>query len=125
MSDQFEETVDEYARLINSVRVGVVSFMMIHISQTDFPPSQQLAFSSRIRTFHTWKMSESDLYRTKQTHERNRVQGRIPPDRLSYSLSQIAEVTWSNVLGLRILLMVHDRYSNKKKRRNAGHRNRN
>ena len=43
-------------------------------------------------------MSESDLFRTKQQHERNRVQGRIPADRLGYSLSQIAEVTWSNVL---------------------------
>ena len=39
-------------------------------------------------------MSESDLFRTKQTHERNRVQGRIPTDRLGYSLSQIAEVKW-------------------------------
>jgi len=63
-------TVDEYTRLINSVR---------------------LAFSSRIRTFHAWKFSESDLLRTKQTHEKNRVQGRIPADRLGYSLSQIAE----------------------------------
>ena len=37
-------------------------------------------------------MSEGDLLRTKQTHEKNRVQGRIPTDRLGYSLSQIAEV---------------------------------
>jgi sorting nexin-1/2 len=53
-------------------------------------------------------MSESDLFRTKQTHERNRAQGRIPTDRLGYSLSQIAEVTWSNVLVsyLNILLMM-------------------
>ncbi|KAG6854027.1 hypothetical protein C0991_011232 [Blastosporella zonata] len=63
-------TVDEYARLINSVR---------------------LAFSSRIRTYHTWKTSESDLLRIKQTHEKNRAQGRIPSERLGYSLSQIAE----------------------------------
>ncbi|KAG6833009.1 hypothetical protein H0H87_012595 [Tephrocybe sp. NHM501043] len=63
-------TVDEYARLINSVR---------------------LAFSSRIRTYHTWKTSESDLLRIKQTHEKNRAQGRIPAERLGYSLSQIAE----------------------------------
>ncbi|KAF8159458.1 Vps5 C terminal like-domain-containing protein, partial [Crassisporium funariophilum] len=61
---------DEYARLINSVR---------------------LAFSSRIRIYHAWKASEADLLRTKQTHERNRAQGRIPTDRLGYSLSQIAE----------------------------------
>ncbi|KAF4592968.1 Vacuolar protein sorting-associated protein 5 [Pleurotus pulmonarius] len=63
-------TVDEYARLINSVR---------------------MAFSSRIRIYHAWKQSESDLLRIKQSHEKNRAQGRIPTDRLSYSLSQIAE----------------------------------
>ncbi|KAF5383683.1 hypothetical protein D9615_003643 [Tricholomella constricta] len=65
-------TVDEYARLINSVR---------------------LAFSSRIRTYHAWKSAESDLLRTKQTHEKNRAQGRIPSERLGYSLSQIAEAS--------------------------------
>ncbi|KAK7061024.1 Vacuolar protein sorting-associated protein vps5 [Paramarasmius palmivorus] len=63
-------TVDEYARLINSVR---------------------LAFSSRVRTYHSWKNAESDLQRTKQNHERNRASGKIPSDRLGYSLSQIAE----------------------------------
>ncbi|KAF7430895.1 Vacuolar protein sorting-associated protein 5 [Pleurotus ostreatus] len=63
-------TVDEYARLINSVR---------------------MAFSSRIRIYHAWKQSESDLIRVKQSHEKNRAQGRIATDRLSYSLSQIAE----------------------------------
>ncbi|RXW23897.1 hypothetical protein EST38_g1979 [Candolleomyces aberdarensis] len=63
-------TVDEYARLINSVRA---------------------AFSSRIRVFYAWKNAESDLLRTKQNHERNRAQGRIPTERLGYSLSQIAE----------------------------------
>ncbi|KAF9563121.1 Vps5-domain-containing protein [Agrocybe pediades] len=63
-------TVDEYARLINSVR---------------------LAFSSRIRVFHAWKNQENELLRTKQTHEKNRAQGKIPTDRLGYSLTQIAE----------------------------------
>ncbi|KAG6831090.1 hypothetical protein H0H92_012767 [Tricholoma furcatifolium] len=63
-------TVDEYARLINSVR---------------------LAFSSRIRTYHTWKTADSELLRIKQTHEKNRAQNRIPAERLGYSLSQIAE----------------------------------
>ncbi|KAF9038440.1 Vps5 C terminal like-domain-containing protein [Panaeolus papilionaceus] len=63
-------TVDEYARLINSVR---------------------MAFNSRVRTYHSWKQAESDLLKTKQTHEKNRAQGRIPPDRLGFSLSQIAE----------------------------------
>ncbi|KAF9454327.1 Vps5-domain-containing protein [Macrolepiota fuliginosa MF-IS2] len=63
-------TSDEYSRLINSVR---------------------LAFSSRIRTYHQWKNSESELLRIKRTHEKNRAQGQIPTDRLSYSLQQIAE----------------------------------
>ena len=56
-------------------------------------PLYKLAFNSRIRVYHSWKYAESDLLRTKQTHERNRAQGRIPPDRLGYSLSQIAEVS--------------------------------
>lgn len=52
----------------------------------------QLAFNSRIRVYHSWKNADSDLLRTKQIHEKNRAHGRIPPDRLGYSLSQIAEV---------------------------------
>ncbi|KAF8906285.1 Vps5 C terminal like-domain-containing protein [Gymnopilus junonius] len=63
-------TVDEYARLINSVR---------------------LAFASRIRVYHTWKHQENELLKTKQNHEKSRAQGRIPTDRLGYSLTQIAE----------------------------------
>ncbi|KAF7356550.1 Beta-glucan synthesis-associated [Mycena venus] len=63
-------TVDEYARLINSVR---------------------LAFNSRIRTYHSWRAAEADLQRVKQTHERNRAQGRIPNERVGYSLSQVAD----------------------------------
>jgi sorting nexin-1/2 len=66
----FLGTADEYTRLIGSVRN---------------------AFSSRIRVYHSWKNSESDLLRTKQTHERDRAQGRIPSERLAYSLSRIAE----------------------------------
>ncbi|KAF6761621.1 protein transporter [Ephemerocybe angulata] len=49
-------TVDEYARLINSVRA---------------------AFSSRIRVYYAWKTAENDLLRTKQNHERNRISGRV------------------------------------------------
>ncbi|KAJ7281472.1 Vps5 C terminal like-domain-containing protein [Mycena rebaudengoi] len=63
-------TVDEYARLINSVR---------------------LAFNSRIRTYHSWRAADADLLRVKQTHERNRAQGRIPNERVGYSLAQISE----------------------------------
>ncbi|KAJ7504328.1 Vps5 C terminal like-domain-containing protein [Mycena galericulata] len=63
-------TVDEYARLINSVR---------------------LAFNSRIRTYHSWRAADAEILRVKQMHERNRAQGRIPSDRAGYSLAQISE----------------------------------
>ncbi|KAK7012871.1 beta-glucan synthesis-associated [Favolaschia claudopus] len=63
-------TVDEYARLINSVRV---------------------AFNSRIRTYHSWRAAEADLVRVKQNHERNRAQGRIQNDRVGYALAQISD----------------------------------
>ncbi|KAF7308497.1 Beta-glucan synthesis-associated [Mycena chlorophos] len=63
-------TADEYARLINSVR---------------------LAFNSRIRSYHSWRASEADSLRVKQTHERNRAQGRIPNERVGYSLAQVSD----------------------------------
>jgi len=66
----FLSTADEYTRLISSVRN---------------------AFSSRIRVYHAWKSSENELLRIKQSHERDRAQGRISSDRLAYSLSRIAE----------------------------------
>jgi len=50
-------TVDEYARLINSVR---------------------LAFNSRIRTYHAWQNADAEVRRVKQNHERARGQARIP-----------------------------------------------
>ncbi|KAI0657964.1 Vps5-domain-containing protein [Cubamyces menziesii] len=63
-------TADEYARLINSVR---------------------LAFSSRVRVYHTWQNADAHLKRTKQTHESNRAQGKLGPDGLSRSLALVAE----------------------------------
>ncbi|KAJ7043672.1 Vps5 C terminal like-domain-containing protein [Mycena alexandri] len=64
-------TVDEYARLINSVR---------------------LAFNSRIRTYHSWRAAEAELLRVKQAHERNRAQGRGGGgERAGYSLAQVSE----------------------------------
>ncbi|EPQ56316.1 Vps5-domain-containing protein [Gloeophyllum trabeum ATCC 11539] len=63
-------TVDEYARMINSVR---------------------LAFASRVRTYHSWQNAENEVRRVKQNHEKNRAQGRIPADRLGHSLSLIAD----------------------------------
>ncbi|KAH9888986.1 Vps5 C terminal like-domain-containing protein [Cubamyces lactineus] len=63
-------TADEYARLINSVR---------------------LAFSSRVRVYHAWQNADAHLKRTKQTHESNRAQGKLGPDGLSRSLALVAE----------------------------------
>ncbi|TFK79220.1 Vps5-domain-containing protein, partial [Polyporus arcularius HHB13444] len=63
-------TADEYARLINSVR---------------------LAFSSRVRIYHAWQGADAHLRRTKQTHESNRAQGRLASDQLSRSLAIVAE----------------------------------
>ncbi|KAI0255922.1 Vps5 C terminal like-domain-containing protein [Lactifluus subvellereus] len=63
-------TADEYARLVNSVR---------------------MAFSSRVRVYHAWQNADAELRRIKQTYERNRAQGKIAPERLGYSYSQIGE----------------------------------
>ncbi|GBE86443.1 Vacuolar protein sorting-associated protein [Sparassis crispa] len=63
-------TVDEYARLINSVR---------------------MAFSSRVRTYHAWQNADSNLKRVKQAHESNRAQGKLPTDQLSRSLALVAD----------------------------------
>lgn len=63
-------TVDEYARLINSVR---------------------MAFNGRIRTYHAWKQADSDLARQRSTHDRNRAQGKIPTERMGYAMTQLAE----------------------------------
>ncbi|KAF8586437.1 Vps5-domain-containing protein [Ramaria rubella] len=64
-------TVDEYARLVNSVR---------------------LAFSSRVRLYASWQNADGDLRKTQVAHDKARRQGRIPSDRLGSSLSEIAEV---------------------------------
>ncbi|KAG2157750.1 Vps5 C terminal like-domain-containing protein [Suillus bovinus] len=63
-------TADEYSRLINSVR---------------------MAFNSRMRTYTAWQHADSDVRRVKQNHERLRVQGRLPTDRMSHTVSQISE----------------------------------
>ncbi|OBZ73550.1 Sorting nexin-1 [Grifola frondosa] len=63
-------TADEYARLINSVR---------------------LSFNSRVRMYYAWQNADANLKRTKQMHETNRAQGRLPSDQLSRSLALVAE----------------------------------
>ncbi|KIP03006.1 hypothetical protein PHLGIDRAFT_111375 [Phlebiopsis gigantea 11061_1 CR5-6] len=63
-------TADEYARLINSVR---------------------LAFSSRIKTYHGWQNADGNVKRVKQTHETNRAQGKLGPEQLNRSLALVAE----------------------------------
>ncbi|KAI9454444.1 Vps5-domain-containing protein [Russula earlei] len=63
-------TADEYARLVNFVR---------------------MAFSSRVRVYHAWQHADAELRQLKNAHERNRVQGKIVTDRLGQSYSQIGE----------------------------------
>ncbi|GJE91193.1 Vps5-domain-containing protein [Phanerochaete sordida] len=63
-------TADEYARLINSVR---------------------LAFSSRIRMYYGWQMADRHVRTVKQQHEANRAQGKLNSDQLSRSLALVAE----------------------------------
>lgn len=63
-------TADEYARLINSVR---------------------LAFSSRIRMYYAWQSVDKHVKSVKQQHEMNRAQGKLTPDQLSRSLALVAE----------------------------------
>ncbi|KAL5492536.1 VPS5 [Sanghuangporus weigelae] len=66
----FMTTVEEYSRIINSVR---------------------MAFASRVRCHSQWQNAESELRRVKQSYERARNQGRIPQERTGHSLAQIAE----------------------------------
>ncbi|KAJ3527597.1 hypothetical protein NM688_g8108 [Phlebia brevispora] len=63
-------TADEYARLINSVR---------------------LAFSSRIRMYHAWQSADSNVKRVKQQHESTRALGKIAPEQLNRSLALVAD----------------------------------
>jgi predicted nucleic acid-binding protein len=48
----------------------------------------QLAFNSRIRTYHTWQNADAEVRRVKQNHERTKGQVRIPV----ISMNVLAEV---------------------------------
>lgn len=63
----------------------------------------QLAFNSRIRTYHTWQNADAEVRRVKQNHERARGQGRIPADRLGHSLSVMAEVRFHFIVAFAFL----------------------
>jgi len=52
-----------------------------------------MAFSSRVRVYHVWQNTDSDLRRVKQTFERSRTQGRVASDRVGHSMNQIADVS--------------------------------
>lgn len=51
-----------------------------------------MAFNSRMRTYNAWQNADADVRRVKQNHERLRVQGRLPTDRISHTVAQISEV---------------------------------
>ena len=63
-----------------------------------------MAFSSRVRVYHTWQNADAELRRLKQMHERNRAQGKIATDRLGHSYSQIGEVRIPPLCQLRTFL---------------------
>ncbi|KAF9240677.1 Vps5 C terminal like-domain-containing protein [Melanogaster broomeanus] len=73
----FLSTVDEYSRLINSVR---------------------MAFSSRIRTYTSWQNADTEVRRVRQIHERARVQGRLPSDRAGHTVSLVTEASGRRAL---------------------------
>jgi len=52
----------------------------------------QLAFDSRIRTYHAWQNASAEMRRAKQNHERQRAGG-ILPNCLGHSLRVRAEVS--------------------------------
>jgi sorting nexin-1/2 len=91
-------TADEYARLVNSVRVSAISAIIRGPRLMTWCQFSQMAFSSRVRVYHAWQHSEAELRRLKQAHERNRAQGKIAADRLGHSYSQIGEVRLPTLL---------------------------
>ncbi|KAG8691011.1 Vacuolar protein sorting-associated protein 5 [Ceratobasidium sp. 423] len=62
--------VDEYIRLIGSVR---------------------LTFASRIRLHAAWQNANAEAKRVRTAHEKARRQGRIPQDRVGMSMHEVAE----------------------------------
>ncbi|KAF8704715.1 Vps5 C terminal like, partial [Rhizoctonia solani] len=62
--------VDEYIRLIGSIR---------------------LAFASRIRLHAAWQNANAEAKRVRTAHEKARRQGRIPQDRVGMSMHEVAE----------------------------------
>ena len=94
--------MDEYARLINSVRVS--HFIMVKFSdgQILFLGPIQLAFNSRIRTYQAWQSADAEVRRVKQNNERARGHARIPV----VSLNVLAEVRSKLVRYLSLLLLM-------------------
>ncbi|CAE7054761.1 unnamed protein product [Rhizoctonia solani] len=62
--------VDEYIRLIGSIR---------------------LTFASRIRLHAAWQNANAEAKRVRTSHEKARRQGRIPQDRVGMSMHEVAE----------------------------------
>ena len=77
--------MDEYARLINSVRVS----RFIRTTSPHDLDLFQLAFNSRIRTYQIWQSADAEVRRVKQNNERARGHARIPV----VSLNVLAEVS--------------------------------
>ncbi|CAG8619762.1 35856_t:CDS:10 [Gigaspora margarita] len=65
-----ENTIDEYIRLIGSIKI---------------------VFNSRSKIYQTWQNAIYDLQKKKTNYERSKVQGRMSQDKLSIMLAQIAD----------------------------------
>ncbi|RHZ79077.1 hypothetical protein Glove_152g101 [Diversispora epigaea] len=65
-----ESTIDEYIRLIGSIKV---------------------AFNSRSKVYQTWKNAIHDLQKKKANYEKTKTQGKLTQERLSFLLAQLAE----------------------------------
>ncbi|CAI2184719.1 16472_t:CDS:10, partial [Funneliformis geosporum] len=68
-----ENTIEEYIRIIGSIKV---------------------AFNSRAKVHQTWQNSISDLQKKKSYYERSKAQGRFSQERLSNMLTQIVDTEY-------------------------------
>ena len=80
-------TADEYARLVNSVRVSHHVLVSDICADTDLKTPNKMIFG-----LHARQNVDAELRHIKQTDEWNHAQGKIATDRLGHSYSQIGEV---------------------------------
>ena len=85
-------TADEYARLVNTVRVSNHVLVSDICADTNLKTPNKMIFGLHARVYHAWQDADAALRGVKQADERNCAQGKIANDRLGHSYSQIGEV---------------------------------